>query len=92
MEPAGQVQLQIEGLARGAAHDAAAALRELIVPEAEAVAVFENGGAWKIDAYYGDETTAAAADEIRISIQDTINRIAKENFSKDKGSQLQFPD
>ena len=61
MEPAGQVQLQIEGLARGAAHDAAAALRELIVPEADAVSVFENGGAWKVDAYYGDEATAAAA-------------------------------
>ena len=61
MEPAGQVQLQIEGLARGAAHDAAAALRELIVPEADAVAVFEKGGLWKVDAYYEDEATAAAA-------------------------------
>ena len=61
MEPAGQVQLQIEGLARGTAHDAAAALRELIVPEADAVAVFEKGGLWKVDAYYEDEATAAAA-------------------------------
>mmetsp|Transcript_4375 Transcript_4375/g.9024 ORF Transcript_4375/g.9024 Transcript_4375/m.9024 type:complete len:914 (+) Transcript_4375:48-2789(+) len=31
------------------------------------------------------ETSAAAAEEIRESIQDVINRIAKENFSKDVG-------
>mgnify|MGYP001822647332 CR=1 FL=1 len=61
MDTAGQVQLQIDGLARGAAYEAAASLRELIVPEADAVSVFETSGTWRIDAYYGDEATAAAA-------------------------------
>ena len=61
MDTAGQVQLQIDGLARGAAHQAAAALRELIVPEADAVSVFEASGTWRVDAYYGQEAAAASA-------------------------------
>jgi ribosomal protein L11 methyltransferase len=61
MDTAGQVQLQIDGLARGAAHETAAALRELIVPEADAVSVFEASGTWRVDAYYGQEAEAVSA-------------------------------
>lgn len=61
MDRAGQAQLQITPLSRSAAHEAAAVLRELILPEPDAISVFEAGGAWRIDAFYADKATASAA-------------------------------
>lgn len=63
-EPLGagtQVQLAITTALRGTAYDAAALLQEAVVPEADAVSVFENGALWRVDAYYGDTELAQAA-------------------------------
>ncbi len=56
-----QVQLAITTASRSTAYDAAALLQEAVVPEADAVSVFETGALWRVDAYYGDAEVAQAA-------------------------------
>jgi ribosomal protein L11 methyltransferase len=53
--------LVITDLDREAAYSAAGALSELIMPAADAVSIFEDGETWRIDAYYSDAESGAAA-------------------------------
>ena len=56
-----QVQLAIKTPLRATAYGTAALLREAVIPEADAVSIFEEGASWRVDAYYGAAQTGEAA-------------------------------
>jgi len=53
--------MEITGLDRETAYNAAGALTELIEPAADAVSIFEDGSNFRIDAYYAAHDVAASA-------------------------------
>ena len=76
-EPSGQTVLTITHLERDAAFSASSALNELIVPAPDAVSIFEDGDAYRIDAYFSDPETAATALAVLQNIDAATASLAK---------------
>jgi ribosomal protein L11 methyltransferase len=78
--------LVINGLDREAAYAAAGALSELIVPAPDAVSIFEDGDAWRIDAYYTDQASGGAALELlremdgKTAARATLSPVVQQNW------------
>ena len=55
------IKLVLDGLSRQPAHTAATLLQDVFAPPSDALTIFEEGTAWRIDAYYSDQSVAENA-------------------------------